>query len=263
LAQAIVQEDYGWFTPADLVQVVTAIHRLPKWETVVLVGGQSLTAWVKQYGIELPAFDGPYLTADADFLASRTDAQVIASHLNDGHARYPKADDHTQNAAVIDFKGEQGTLLHIDILGVVLGLKEKEIRKLAVPMDLEGVAPIAVLHPLLVLESRCINLEKLSGKRNANGITQAKVACLVVQRYVQECLGDPSRRRESLNAVRRVIDLARSSAGVYVFHKWGIDILSSFAPDKMPGKFLLSWPHDLEKINKKREIASRRSAPYS
>jgi len=42
---------------SDLVQIVTAIHRLPKWETAIQLGGQSLTAWLKQYDIELPAFE--------------------------------------------------------------------------------------------------------------------------------------------------------------------------------------------------------------
>jgi hypothetical protein len=77
LAEAIVQEDYGWFTPADLAQVVRAIHRLPNWQSAILVGGQSLTAWVRRYDIELPQFDGPYLTADADFLASRTEGDLV------------------------------------------------------------------------------------------------------------------------------------------------------------------------------------------
>lgn len=46
-------------------------HRLEDWKHVVLVGGQSLTAWVQHYQIQLPQFEGPYLTADADFVATR------------------------------------------------------------------------------------------------------------------------------------------------------------------------------------------------
>jgi len=48
------------------------------------------------------------------------DAALLAKYL-EGEAHYPKVDDHT--AAVIDFKGTKGKLLHIDILSVVLGLK--------------------------------------------------------------------------------------------------------------------------------------------
>jgi hypothetical protein len=53
-------DHYDWFTPADLTRVIDAIHALPDWRSVVLVGGQSLTAWVEYYKIKLPAFEGPY-----------------------------------------------------------------------------------------------------------------------------------------------------------------------------------------------------------
>jgi len=43
----------------------------------MLVGGQSLTAWVQHYQIQLPPFKGPYLTADDDFLATRADAALL------------------------------------------------------------------------------------------------------------------------------------------------------------------------------------------
>jgi hypothetical protein len=101
LAESLGDDDYGWFTPADLQNVVRAIHHLEDWKHVILVGGQSLTAWVQHYQIQLPQFEGPYLTADADFLATRADAALLAKYLQ-GEARYPKIDDHlrsTQNWA--------------------------------------------------------------------------------------------------------------------------------------------------------------------
>jgi hypothetical protein len=98
----------------------------------------------------------------------------------------------------------------------VVGLKQRDVKRLAVAITIDDFGPICVLHPLLVLESRCINLECLSEKWHANGITQARVACLVVQRYLDECLSDPARRRESLKAAKRIAALAQSSAGVFV-----------------------------------------------
>src|SRR5262249_1067330 len=151
--------------------------------------GQSLTVWVQHYQIQLPQFEGPYLTADADFVATRADAALIAKYLK-GEARYPKIDDHTPNAAVIDFKGTKGELRHIDILSVVLGLEPRDVQRFAVPIVIGELEPINVLHPLLVLESRCINLERLSEKRHANGITQARVACLAAGKYLDDCLAN-------------------------------------------------------------------------
>ena len=132
----------------------------------MLVGGQSLTAWVEYYKIKLPAFEGPYLTIDADFLGTKTEAEVIARELG-SNAQIPSIDDHTPNAATIDFTGASGKKLHIDILSGVLGLKSDAVRKLAVNLEIDANKPVSVLHPLLVLESRCINLQRLTGYRAA------------------------------------------------------------------------------------------------
>jgi hypothetical protein len=258
LAEPLAQGDYGWFTPADLRQVILAIHQVHDWRRVILVGGQSLTTWVRYYGIELPAFEGPYLTADADFLGTKIEAEVIAEYL-EGTAKLAGLDDHTPNTAIIEFTGKSGEKLHIDMLFSVLGVPETEVEKLAVPLKLNDWEPINVLHPLLVLESRCINLERLSHKRNGNGITQARVACTVVTRYLEQCLADPARRRESLKASRRIATLAAKSAGIYVWKEWGIDVMETVDPAKMPGQFCRSWVHEIAEVKRKREIAARHS----
>jgi hypothetical protein len=258
LAESLSLNDYDWFTPADLTKVIDAIHALPDWKKVVLVGGQSLTAWVEYYKVNLPKFEGPYLTIDADFLGTKIEAEVIAKELG-SKAQIPSFDDHTPNAAAIDFTGASGKKLHIDILSGVLGLKSEDVRKLAVNLEIDNNKPIPVLHPLLVLESRCINLERLSEKRHGNGITQARVACAAVEHYLAECRNSSERHREAFNAAKRVADLAQSSAGVFVWTQWGIDVASVVDASKMPGQFSRSWQHELAEVARKREIASRLS----
>lgn len=220
------------------------------------MGGQSLTAWVYYYKIQLPAFEGPYLTIDADFLGTKAEAEVIARELG-SEARIPDLDDHTPNAAVIDFPGVSGKKLHIDILSGVLGLSSEDVRRLAVYVAIEDNPPIPVLHPLLVLESRCINLEKLAEKRRGNGITQARVACKVVEHYLAECLSTAARHREALDATRRIATLAKSRAGVFVWTQWGIDVMATVDASRMPGSFNRSWQYEVAKVNRKREIATR------
>lgn len=240
MAEPLGQGDYGWFTPTDLQRVIGAIHTLHDWQRVVLVGGQALTAWVTYYKIDLPLFDGPYLTADADFLGTRAEAEMIAAQLG-SKAQIPALDDHTPNAAAIDFTGNSGSKLHIDILSGVLGLKLEDVRKLAVPAVIDDYEPISVLHPLLVLKSRCVNLERLSEKRHGNGITQARVACLIAGKYIADCLRDSARRREALKAAKRISELATERAGVFVWDRWNIDVMSAVDPSAMPGEFARSW----------------------
>jgi hypothetical protein len=178
-----------------------------------------------------------------------------------GQARFPKLDDHTPNTAVIDFEGMEGKQLHIVVLSAVLGLQQRDVERLAVPIAIDDLEPISVLHPLLVLESRCINLERLSEKRHANGVTQARVACLVVQKYFADCISDDARRRESLKAAKRIAALSQSSPGVFVYTQWGIDVLGVLDPSKMPGQFSQAWSYEVARAERKRAIAARRNAP--
>jgi hypothetical protein len=131
-----------------------------------LAANRCLPGWY--YKVERPKFEGPYLAIDADFLGTKTEAEVIAKELG-SNAQIPAFDDHTPNAAAIDFTGASGKKLHIDILSGVLGLKSEDVRKLAVNLEIDNNEPVPVLHPLLVLESRCINLERLSEKRHHSG----------------------------------------------------------------------------------------------
>src|SRR6185437_9137697 len=96
-----------------------------------------------------------------------------------------------------------------------------------------------------------------SEKRHANGVTQAKVACWVAQKYLEECLNDPGRRRESLRAAKRIAALSQSSAGVFVYQRWGIDVLTTIDPEKMPGQFARSWAYEIARTKRKRAIAAR------
>jgi len=83
LAQPLISDDCDWFTPADLTRVINAIHALPDW------------------------------SFDADFLGTRTEAEVIARELG-SKAQIPTIDDQTPNAAAIDFTGASGKKLHIE-----------------------------------------------------------------------------------------------------------------------------------------------------
>jgi hypothetical protein len=223
---------------------------------VVLVGGQALNAWIERYKIRVLEFDGPYLTQDADFLGTKAEAEVIARHLQ-GRAILAHLDDQTINTALVEFTGEKGQRLLIDMLAGVLGMTNEVAQAFAVPIQLYDWEPVRVLHPLLVLESRCANLEILSSKRTGNGIAQARAACLVAQAYVQDGLSTPDRRREALKAARRISALAMKRSGIYVWKRWGIDVLDAIDAREMPGQFSRSWQHELGKVERKREIARR------
>jgi hypothetical protein len=254
--------DYGWFSPADLLNVINALHASAEMQDIVLVGGQSLTAWVQFYRIPLPHIEEPFLTQDADFIGSKEHALRVAVKLH-GEAQIPGIDEHTPHTAVVIFAGEEGKPIQLDFLGAVLGIRNQEVRRMVVPLSVNGSAPFPTLHPLLVLESRFHNLHLLSEKRTGNGETQAWVACQVVERYLKECLSNPDQRRNALRAARRISALCRSQAGLYVWRRWGIDPMKLIEPERMPGQFRFSWKYDVAEVERKRVIAARIPAKAS
>jgi hypothetical protein len=166
--------DFGWFSPVDLNQLFRALASLSNPQSVVLVGGQALSFWVDYFHIPVPETGTPYLTQDADFLAMKTDAEEL-NHLLGGKLKVATLSDNTPNTAIIEFVGPSGNKLIIDFLGIVAGLNPDEVRRLSVPVEIEGNR-INVLHPMLCLKSRMFNLYSIPSKRNRNGVAQAKVS---------------------------------------------------------------------------------------
>jgi hypothetical protein len=85
------------------------------------VGGQSFTAWVEYYKIKLPVFEGPYLTIDADFLGTKTEAGIIARELG-SKAQISTIDDYTECCGDRFYGCERKETTHRYLTGV-LGLK--------------------------------------------------------------------------------------------------------------------------------------------
>lgn len=134
-----------------------------------------MTFWVDYFGIPVPKTKTPYLTQDADVLATKHDARIVAAELN-GTLAIPTMGDHTPNTAIVTYSTPDGRRLFVDFMGTLIGLSNVEIRKTAVELEHEKYGPIRILHPSLVLKSRIINLHRLQSKRDTNGIEQARLA---------------------------------------------------------------------------------------
>jgi len=71
---------YDWFQPSDLPALFQALQKASR--PAILVGGQSLTFWVDYFNIPVPKGKTPYLTQDADVLATKHDARIFATELH-------------------------------------------------------------------------------------------------------------------------------------------------------------------------------------
>jgi hypothetical protein len=214
---------------------------------------------VDVFGIQLPELGTAALTRDADFVGSRADAELIGAELG-GVVHTATLDDVTPNSAVLVFEGTAGRPVVVDFLSVVIGLKDSEIKRLAVTIQLGDLPPVSVLHPVLVLQSRCANLERLPHKRSGNGVMQARVACDVVKAYLDLTAADPTRKRAALNIAKRLARLAQSPAGTLVWAEWGIDVSALVSVERMPAGFARSWAYEVARTARKRDVLQRQRA---
>jgi len=219
---------YDWFQPSDLPKFFHALQKAT--QPAILVGGQSLTFWVDYFKIPVPKSDTPYLTQDADVLATKHDARIVAAELN-GTLYIPKPDDHTPNTAIVTYKTPDGRTLFVDFMGTLIGLTNEEIRKTAVELEHPKYGFIRILHPTLVLKSRIANLHHLQTKRDTNGIEQARLAIRVAnaffENYVSLGLAGKNPNRYLIDRVKWLDKLANSDAGMFVFAQWEIDVLEA------------------------------------
>lgn len=246
-------DQLGWFTPSDLANLFAALAKPDKDGRLVLIGGQSIAFWAALFKVEIPSLEAPYLTQDADFLGTKSDAADLAKRLG-AAISVPEFGDATPNTAVLTYQGVQNQKLLIDFLSTAVGLDEKEVRKRAVPIEREG-ATIFVLHPLQCLQSRLENLNKLPSKRDVYGVAQAHVALEVVRKYIELRLDAGTGEREAIAAVKQVRHMALSKAGLYAFSEFNIDILSAVEPSRFHTRLFVErdWPNCVRWVTKKRK----------
>lgn len=250
--------EFGWFTPPDLERLYSAISRLPNPSNVVLVGGQSLSFWVDFFRIPVPRFDTGYLTQDADFVGSKRDAEMLARELG-AEIRIAQLQDNQPNLAVLTYDGTDGKRLLIDFLSVIVGLDDREIKTRAIPIEWDD-KHLFILHPMLCLQSRIENLYHLPGKRNGNGISQARIAVEVAKHYISQVLDELS-ERDALDATKQIRGMGFSRAGLYVYKHYGIDVLDAVEPDRFTSEEFKAkhWPQVIKWIAKRRVKNARGS----
>ncbi|MCK9200357.1 MAG: hypothetical protein M0P59_00585 [Gallionella sp.] len=251
---------YDWFQPSDLPGFFHALRQAP--QPAILVGGQALTFWVDYFNVPVPKIDAPYLTQDADVLASKHDAKVVATELG-GTLSIPDANDHTPNTAIVTYRTQDGRTLFVDFMGRLVGLSNREIRESAVEFEHPAYGLIRILHPTLVLKSRIANLHELKYKRDSNGVEQARLAVLVAkaffENYVAQGFAGSEPDRYLIDRVQWLKKLALSDAGLFVFARWGIDVIDAapVALIKMPEFHTKNWPQIVRWIRTKQNCRAQ------
>ncbi len=227
-------------------------------DNTVLVGGQSVMLWAYHYDLAGPETS---YTKDIDFFGNSADIEAAQRRLVtvDHETRFADLEDSSPNSGLILISLEGCPKIRVDYLWAVQGLSGSDIQERSVPLKIKGVStPVRVLHPLMCLESKVINLGAFPLKRDEDGVAQAKVAVQIVNAYIQNLIAN-ERNRDALNATERVFRIAQMDASSFSWHLFGVDLMKAVPTDGLPQAFLETRLQQMrERIEVVRQALGRR-----
>ncbi len=208
-----------------------------------IIGGQATNFWAWLFQDKEPdlKLKGPFTSEDIDYFGSVDVARNVAAALG-GKLFIPVRDDPTPSTALI-VTIIHGKPLVIDFLGAMLGIYDREIRRGVSVLEVQGeiedrptTVLIKVMHPLLCLKSRIINMLHPATRRMGRiARTQAEAALIIVRRYIHDTLDDLD-HKEARDCFSTLYWYLRSDEYVRVADlKLGIDplnIIRAFVDDE-------------------------------
>jgi hypothetical protein len=224
----------------------------------LLVGGQALAFWADHLQVERPANLMSGVTADADFIGDSVLARTLGTRLG-WDIWIPALDDATPQTGKVTHRTKSGAVKQVDFLSGVVGLTTKDLARRAVELDVPGIGPLRVIHPVDVLDSRIQNLHLLPEKRTEAGIAQARLAVGVARAFIQREVATHG-ERAALKLLERVADIAGDIAAVRVFLLYGIDPLQAVPLEDFRTTSALHkvrWPQIVAAVGEKREALGK------
>lgn len=242
----------------DLIQRVyrPSIHSAVNEYGLVIVGGQSLTLWARQYLIdEMTGKDVAFVTSDdLDFVGNLQSIDYCQRVMGVPFRR-ATIDDNTVNIAAAYIDWVDGKEIIVDILELdsVGGAPKKEIFRYLAVLDIEGTS-VAVIDPITCLKSRLFNLYAYWEARPQREFVRVKLALRASYHYLQDLLVHEGYRAIAEH-VRRIKALALTCLGKRVFVEHGLDVLDAIPSDQMllPVRY---W--EAERQNMLRQIGDAR-----
>ena len=211
--------------------IIEIINSSESPEDIVLVGGQSIEFWRHHFKIK-SKFD--YLTRDIDFFAESSVAELnfqAMSHKKYAEIYIPDMDDPTPSSAKMTFE-EGDQKIEIDYMRQITGLSGDEIESYSRLIKIDGDV-IKVLHPILCMESKIINLACHPAKRKAEGIEQARLSIKIVNSYLSELI-DQGKTKETYAAIERIARLSKREPSKFSHYNYVLDTLAAIPIDRYP-----------------------------
>lgn len=227
-------------------------------ENTVVVGGQSVMAWAQYFGI---INKHTSYTRDIDIFGTYADIEAADLRLImvEHETKFAEPNDSSPNSGLILITLPGSKKVRVDFLWAVQGLSGSDIQERSVKLKLgETDKFIRVLHPLMCLESKIVNLGAFPIKRDEAGVAQAKMAIKVAHAYISDLLAH-NRERDALNAVERVFRVAQLDAASFIWHIFDIDLVEAIPVAALPQAFQdIRLPQMADRLNTVRIAFGRR-----
>lgn len=224
-------------------EVIEITGKFEADDAAYLIGGQATNLWAWFYQEREPALKaaGPLTSRDIDYVGSQEFARNVAEALG-GKLLLPEPGDHSPSTALIQTT-INGKPLEIDFLQGVLGVHQRELKRGVSVLEFSAQSEsrpvtvlVRVLHPLVCLKSRIVNMVHPSVRRTDRiARAQAEASLVVLRRFINDALDEEDGWADAHHCFRQLHYYLRSDQ--YVKHadiKIGIDplvILKAFADD--------------------------------
>ena len=221
----------------------------------ILVGGQALAFWIAFYAVPIDDAPEAVVTKDADFLGSRADAARLSQAVG-GSLEVPKG--MTILAGIVRKKVGPNQEYEVDVLRTLNGLSPADVTKHAKEItDRATGARYLVMSPVDCLVSRLENLRTIAEKRNASGISQARVAVRVARGYIEDLLAK-GEEKAAVRAATVILNAATQPMGLNAFKNYAIDALEAVPVESYQTKAFREqqWPRSVKRIHDLRKLTA-------
>jgi hypothetical protein len=195
----------------------------------VIIGGQAINLWSERYQKEEPPWLAlrPYTSIDVDLLGNQSDARICAQGTK-GELELPDDPAHTPNIAKVRCRNPA---IDIDILHTVNGLSTAEALQTAVSLR-HGNVQLRVLHPILCIESKTVNLitldQQVEGRQDEKHLLLAIANC---REFLTELTRNDPQLQPLVHWAERLRTHANSQLGLDVQRKHHIEFLQGVPVD--------------------------------
>lgn len=242
---------------AETIEVLTRLGAAA--QDVVLIGGQALNFWARQYVGRVPGLweQGPFASKDIDFCGTQEQLRLCARALG-GREVYQASDARSLCVGVVHYYDSHDEERQLDFLSKPFGLEAEPVSDMGYLADLTSKdgrqVTLKIMHPFHCFMSRVANVGGLEKYQTEHGVRQLKASLICLRTFLElELEEGQDKTVNKLN--ERIFKFSLGDYAQRVFELYGIEPFSAalHGHDRLPPKFnAVRYPQMQAQIAKRR-----------